>query len=138
VCSKTELSVLCENASMIGSIPGGSELLQFLSEGVYTFFIPNNEAAASLIAGIDLTDIGAIINIFEYHLIPDSKVFEKDLECDTEVTMKNGQTTTTECAGENFFQVGDGNTGELPQIVETDILTCTGVVHIVNQPILPE
>ena len=136
VCSKTELAGVCQLIQMAGSDPAVVTLLDSLNNDGFTFFVPNNEAVQNL-EGIDLSDVNSIINVLDYHTVLNDQIFAKDLVCDTEVTMKNGQTTTTVCEGESFFQVGGGNTEELPQIVEADLLTCNGVVHIVDKIIKP-
>lgn len=65
-----------------------------------------------------------------------------DVECNEKLEMANGRKTATQCERKykklkKIFQVGDGNTGDLPRIIEMDIFTCVGVIHIVNQVILP-
>lgn len=52
--------------------------------------------------------------------------------------MANGKISRTICAGVDIFQKGAGNPRDtMPQIVETDIEACNGVVHVVNQAMLP-
>jgi len=114
----------------------GAELLETLSNDVFTVFAPNDEAFLDL-QGLNISDTDVIENVLLYHAVPDNKVFAKDLECDSILQMANGGKTLTQCEGDNFYQVGDLNDGQLPQIVESDLSTCTGLVHVVDKILLP-
>jgi len=137
VCSKEDISAICQLATAFGDDPLVVELLNGLNTDVYTVFLPNNDAALELM-GI-ATDTEAITNLLSHHAIPSVILLAEDLECGEELTMVKGGTTTHVCEGENVFQVGKGNVedGDMPQIVEANIQTCTGVVHIVDRIIKP-
>ena len=135
-CSKDDLSALCELLGWIKNDSRGAELFETLNNGAYTVFAPNDEAFLDL-QGLDISDTDKVIDVLLYHAVPDNKVFAKDLECDSTLQMANGGETLTQCEDGNFFQVGNLNDGRLPQIVEADLSTCTGVVHVVDKIALP-
>ena len=62
----------------------------------------------------------------------------EDLECNKELNMYAGGTTTTICEEDGLFQVGKGNVELKPEIIAADLKTCTGVIHIVDQILQPE
>ena len=52
--------------------------------------------------------------------------------------MVSGEETTTVCIEGQIFQSGAGNTfSSLPKIVASDGVSCNGVIHAVDQIILP-
>lgn len=136
VCTNEELVALCQFTTLFGNDPLLGEVFETLSTGVFTIFLPNNAAALEL-QNFDLTDSKAIVDILMHHVVPDVKIDAEDLECDGELQMVTGGTTTTVCEGDSLFQVGKGNVEAMPRIVEADIKICTGVVHIVDKIIQP-
>lgn len=72
-----------------------------------------------------------------YHVVLE-ELLSTDLECGGLVTMANTRDTRTICEDHDLFQKGSGNTEEnLPKIIGTDILACNGVIHVVDNVILP-
>lgn len=136
MCTNEELVALCQFTTLFGNDPLLGEVFETLSTGVFTIFLPNNAAALEL-QNFDLTDSKAIVDILMHHVVPDVKIDAEDLECDGELQMVTGGTTTTVCEGDSLFQVGKGNVEAMPRIVEADIKICTGVVHIVDKIIQP-
>jgi hypothetical protein len=52
--------------------------------------------------------------------------------------MTNGEDSRTVCKGDAIYQKGGGNTDDaLPQIISADIVACNGVVHVVDNVMLP-
>ena len=115
-----------------------SELLETLSgEGTFTVFGPTNDAFLRVPPSIS----GSVnpVDIIMLHTVSDEVLFKQNLTCDSEVTMGNSQTTITVCEEENVFQMGQGNLPMvMPQVIGTDIVACNGVVHVVDEVILPE
>jgi len=138
-CSQRNFDVLCY-------LLRESEIEELLDDtGTYTLFAPSNDAFKEF-GDANVEDLledptGELQDILKYH-ISDRIYFEKDLYCDRKIDSLRGDTsddfTTTEC---NFglFQKGDGNDSDAyPLIVATDIITCNGVVHVVDKVILPK
>lgn len=126
--------------------------------GPFTVFAPTNQAFAKLgVEAIEalLDDVDALKDLLLYHVINSPMaVFLDELVCGVEVLMLNGMTTTTECSSSSnggggggdrpedddnaIFQVGMGNTDDdLPLLASTDIEACNGVIHAVDNVILP-
>lgn len=125
---------------VLESDPTGAEFLETVEDAPYTFFVPGdaglNKFAATAV--MDFTDPGGLIDLLKYHAVLDSVLLAEDLKCDTVLDMESGDSTTTECEGNKFYQVGKGNTAESrPLITQTDIVTCNGVVHVVDNVIVP-
>ena len=108
----------------------------------FTLFAPTNEAFEKLKdAFAKLTPEEAAYALL-YHVVNDL-LFSYDLTCapkeGSHVEMANGMITRTECSKDGrTFQVGTGNTGKYwPRIIAVDMQACNGVVHAVNDVILP-
>ena len=119
------------------------------ASGTYTLFAPTDNAFSKL--GDDnireLFDDNAkkLKDVVRYH-ISDRIYLEYDLTCDQKIDTELGDSsndfTTTKCEDNEKFQVGNGNDendrDKRPLIIETNIVTCNGVVHLVDNVILPQ
>jgi len=138
-CSQPNFNILCYLIKK-------SEIDQLLDDtGTYTLFAPSNEA----FEGLDNDKVDALLedptegfqDLLKYH-VSDSIYFEKDLSCEKKIYTLLGDnsddfTTTTKCDSGEIFQKGNGNdVGAYPMIIATDIVTCNGVVHVVDKVIL--
>lgn len=110
----------------------------------YTVFGPTNAAFSKLSKATRnflFSDKGndALRDIVKYHLVEDRRINYRDLVCDRSYSMTNGENTRTTCGSDKFtkFQVGDGNTIR-PQISLRNIPASNGVLHIVDEVILPK
>ena len=107
--------------------------------GPFTVFAPTDDAFGNLPAGTVeglLDDLDALTDILLFHVV-EGRVFANDLSCGTRVKMVNGDFSLTKCVHGNVFQRGPGNTQLKPKIVDVDIEACNGVVHVVNNVLLP-
>lgn len=132
-CSSPEFSTLCAAVTQAG-------LGNTLSSGSWTIFAPTNEAFAKLGDTLDfvLSDNARLREILLLHVI-DYRVYSTDLVCTKKIRMFNGMKTCTICVGESLFQVGRGNNREArPELVSVDTEVCNGVIHVVNEVILPK
>lgn len=108
--------------------------------------------------GVDFLENSVLVN--EFFLGPNGNLFlteillthvvgqelsERDLKCSRIIQMLNGEETATECrrvantGRVKKFQVGGGNTvRNLAKIINPDNIASNGVVHIVNNVILPD
>ncbi len=137
-CSQRNFDILCE-------LIQESELEDLLKEsGTLTLFAPSNEAFEHLgdemLANLLEDPTGELKDILRYH-ISDEIYFESDLYCDREIDTLRGDTsddsTTTKCKARGAYQKGKGNKKPYPRISHTDMVTCNGVVHVVDNVILP-
>lgn len=130
-----------ENLSNFCTLLTEANLLSFLNEHAWTLFAPTNDAFANLgdTFANALLDFSLLEDILLYHVV-DEVYFLKDFECNKKMRMANGKSTRTLCVGESIFQIGKGNNewDALPQLVSADGEACRGVLHVINQVILPE
>ena len=103
-------------------------------EGPFTILAPNDDAFAKLPAGTveDLLkpeNVDKLKGILTYHVLP-GKVYAKDV-----VAMSSGQTVNGQ---EVKFKV-EGNSvyADAARIVQTDVKASNGVIHIIDNVILP-
>ena len=108
--------------------------------GMYTVFAPTDEAFGNLPEGTVealLEDIPALSDLLRFHAVS-GKVYSTDLECTSLVHMLNGNDTRTVCRNQNTFQTGAGNSDyQMPQFIDVDRETCNGVVHVLDEVMLP-
>lgn len=111
-----------------------AELVDVLKgEGPFTVFAPTDEAFGALPAGkveslLKPENRDKLISILTYHVVP-GKVLAADVK-DMEAPTVNGQTATV--------AVNDsGVTIEGANVIQTDIMTSNGVIHVIDKVILP-
>lgn len=102
-------------------------------------FAPNNDAFEKL--GATLADVLAdkelLTNILLFHAV-EGEVLSTDLKCKGTVEMVNGADSRTVCQGDSIFQKGGGNPRDaMPEIIAVDIEACNGIVHVVDEVLLP-
>ena len=137
-CSQKSFEILCyvlEKAELD---------TRFKRDGPLTLFAPSNRAFERLgeekVAELLEDPAGELRDILKYHT-SDRIYFEEDLFCDRKIDTLLGDSsddfTTTKCGDRGrIFQVGNGNDIQ-PLIVATDIVTCNGVAHVIDNVILP-
>lgn len=73
------------------------------------------------------------------HVVEDLEVGSKDLQCTGLLSMMNNKYTRTVCRDDKAYQKGAGNAQTtLPEIVAGDFKACNGIIHVVNEVILPK
>ncbi|MDC7240148.1 MAG: fasciclin domain-containing protein [Spirochaetales bacterium] len=102
------------------------------SEGSYTVFAPTDDAFAKLPEGTVealLGDIPALTDILLYHVI-DGEVYAEDVVNLSTATALNGK--------DMMIKVDMGNVYiNQAQVVITDIEASNGVIHVIDEVILP-
>lgn len=96
-------------------------------------------AFANLGSSLDtvLANNDLLTDILLCHAVEDV-VYSTDLECSSTVSMANGETTRTVCEEDGIYLYGKGNDmNAMPLIVLVDIEACNGVIHAVDEVILP-
>jgi len=134
-CDVPEFTTLC-------GLVGDAGLVDVLGgEEKFTVFMPTNDAFASLpqeIVDAVTSDSDLLKSVLLSHAVAGEVLFIKDLVCSGKVVMANGDETTTTCAGEKFYQSGAGNNpSSFPEIIAPDGVACNGVIHSIDQVILP-
>ncbi|WP_377186193.1 fasciclin domain-containing protein [Ruegeria meonggei] len=112
-------------AELVGTLKG---------EGPFTVFAPTDEAFAALPEGTVETLLkpenkDQLVAILTYHVVP-GKVMSGDLSDDmTAATVQGGDVTIDL---DNGVMVNDAN------VVQADIETSNGVIHVIDKVILPQ
>lgn len=118
-----------------------ADLVATLSVDDFTIFAPVNAAFDSLpeeVADALAEDDGLLTDVILYHAVPGYELRADGLLCDGDVTMANFEDTTTVCTSEGIFQVGPGNDPDAyPQIIARDGVACNGIIHAIDEIILP-
>ena len=109
----------------------------------FTVFAPTDEAITKILAtGVDTTDPYLVQNLLTYHVVAAAKIESSDIDCSLEeippMRMYNGFPTNVKCDSGSIFVVGAGNVADpKPKVIEADIKACNGVIHVVDEVILP-
>jgi uncharacterized surface protein with fasciclin (FAS1) repeats len=101
------------------------------SEGPFTVFAPTDEAFAALPEGTVeglLEDIPTLTAILTYHVVP-GKVMSSDLSDGMMAATVNGANVTIGTMG--------GVTVDGASVIAADIVASNGVIHVIDQVILP-
>lgn len=141
-CAGENFSILCAAVKQAG-------LVSALSTGTYTVFAPTDAAFKALPKGaLDtyLANKQMLVNLLLYHVVADEEIYKADLRCQRLLTMGNGKDSRTVCRAvgpsllDRVYQKGRGNLqlpAKMPEIVRTDIAACNGLIHVVNNVMLP-
>ena len=117
-------------------------LSEILSGGLFTVFAPTNDALQKALQAfgqsINMTDSGFVTNVLLQHIVWGDAIYSTDLACDTEVQMANDEYNRIICKDDAFFIWGEGNDpNSLPGIDTPGMDACNGVIHIINELIIP-
>ena len=138
-CSLEDFSTLCTAVTQAGL--GGA-----LSRGLWTVFAPTNDAFEALPEGTleaVLADSDMLVDVLLFHVVANKEVFAADLRCQHLLKMGNDKYSRTVCRSgsvNGIFQKGAGNprrAADMPKVVTTDIAACNGLIHVVNNVMLP-
>jgi len=132
VCSGKDFTIFCKALK-------ATDLDDEFDKESWTFFIPNDNAFASIQDVLEPLSKDDITNILMFHVV-DGKILESnDLQCTELIDMFNGDTSRTACNDGTIYQNGAGNKKILdaPQIIQTNIKFCNGVAHVIDGVMLP-
>lgn len=119
----TTLLAAVEAAGLVDTLKG---------DGPFTVFAPTDEAFAALPAGTLealLADTEALSQILLYHVVAGQVTADQVVELDTAQTVEGSDVTIRVENGKVFINDAE--------VVATDILTSNGVIHVIDQVILP-
>ena len=133
-CNTDGFATLCAAVQAAG-------LDEALGEDIFTVFAPTDDAFGNLPNGTVealLGDIPALTNILLFHAVAKEEVFSSDLHCTELIHMANDEKSRTVCRGDKIFQKGAGNSRDaMPEIITTDLKAKNGLIHIVDEVMLP-
>lgn len=110
-------------------------------EGPFTVFAPTNAAFEAALGELELAptdvlgNIDLLTSILTYHVV-EGAVLSTDLEDGMEVATLNGATITIRVAGNGTVSVIDGM-GRQAVVSQADIEASNGVIHVINNVLLP-
>jgi uncharacterized surface protein with fasciclin (FAS1) repeats len=119
--------------TLVAAVKAAGLVETLKGEGPFTVFAPTDEAFAALPAGtleslLKAENKDQLIAILTYHVVP-AKVMAADVK-NMEAPTVNGQTASV--------VVSDtGVTIEGANVIQTDIKTSNGVIHVIDKVILP-
>ncbi|MDF2157789.1 fasciclin domain-containing protein [Algoriphagus sp. CAU 1675] len=107
-----------------------------------TVFAPDNDAFVALLGEYGFADLNEVVaalgqeglvRVLAYHVFDGGRVFSSDLS-DTSIEMFSGDQLTIDTSGPKLIDFY----GRESMILDTDIQATNGVVHVINQVVLPE
>lgn len=109
--------------------------------GPYTIFAPSDDAFTALLDELDVTTINELsdeqlMDILQYHIVSD-RVFSTELVAGDQGTLL-GQNFAIDFEGNSIVITDDNETSEDAVVVAGDFLGTNGIVHIVDEVLLPE
>lgn len=135
VCGMEELTTMCAYLDDEDILDSGTAM-----NDLWTVFAPTDEGFDEIQDVLRGMSKDEIINILKFHTVPGEEVFSDDLVCETDLMMGNTRSSRTLCSSySDIFQEGPGNAPRNhPRIIEADKTACNGVIHIVDQVMLPD
>jgi uncharacterized surface protein with fasciclin (FAS1) repeats len=126
-------------AAVLRASQGATDVAAVLSgAGPFTVFAPTNQAfinaGFATTADINKADPNTLASILTYHVIA-ARIFSSDLTDGAMPVTVNGGTVAISLSGGATVK-GKGNS-TASNIIATDIVTTNGVVHVVDQVLLP-
>jgi transforming growth factor-beta-induced protein len=136
ICGADAFTVLCGAIQSTGIFDALDDL-----NSQWTVFVPPDDAFTALADVIATLTNQQLADILLYHAVEGIVTFN-DLKCDQWVYMANGKPSFTLCRGVDKIQLGPGNgpskLNTEPKIVAKDIAACNGLLHAVENVLLPE
>ena len=134
-----EMAAGNENLTILTEALQAAELDDMMmAEGQYTVFAPTDDAFAALLTKLNITkeqllaDKEMLTSVLTYHVVP-MVVKAADIPYGNAIETANGQTFSISDA--NVITDASGNTAN---IVGTDMMATNGVVHVIDNVLLPK
>jgi len=123
-------------ATLVSALKAGKLVSALEATGPFTVFAPTNEAFAKLPPAtlkhlLDPANIKELQDLLEYHVIPGSAVYSKDLKADQSVATLEGKTVEITKSG------GDVTINGKSHVTAADNAATNGVVHIIDTVLVP-
>jgi uncharacterized surface protein with fasciclin (FAS1) repeats len=126
-------------AAVVRASAGSTNVAAVLSSGgIFTVFAPTNNAfraaGFATIEAINAADPNTLTSILTYHVIP-GRVFSSDLTQGAQPVTVNGEKVTISLS--SGATVKGNSNATASNIVATNIMATNGVVHVIDQVLLP-
>jgi len=121
--------------TLIAAVEAAGLVENLKGEGPFTVFAPTDEAFAALPAGtveslLEPENRDQLVTILTYHVVP-AKVM-------SEVLSGSRMSATTVQGGALLIDARDGFKVDTANVVMADIETSNGVIHVIDQVMLPD
>ncbi|KAF5375990.1 hypothetical protein D9757_008854 [Collybiopsis confluens] len=127
----TSLGGLLNNTFITGSDGSNTTLGNYLSQGTITAFAPINAAFSAIQSSLSslATNQSGLITVLQNHLINGTALYSTEIANNTSQTSAAGETLhfSTNSSG-TFVTSGSASA----KIIQTDLLTSNGVVHLID------
>jgi transforming growth factor-beta-induced protein len=126
-------------ATLLAAVDAAALTETLEGPGPFTLFAPTDTAFDNLPEGTVealLNDIPTLTDILTYHVVPDNIVLASELEDGTSLKTIQGEEIEVSVFGFWFFKFPYLNDGVY--IIGSDILTSNGVIHVINEVLLPD
>lgn len=136
-----ELAVATPDLSTLVDAVVAADLVGTLSSpGPFTVFAPVNSAFAALppdilAAALLPENVGLLTTVLTYHVVGGAAVFAGDLSDGQVITTVEGSTLTVSIQDGAVRLIDD--TDRVINVIATDIAASNGVVHLIDQVLLP-
>jgi len=95
----------------------------------FTVFAPNNDAFGAINTSVLLEQPEALEAVLGYHVIPDQALEASELEDgENTVETRSGDELTIEVTGDGVFIEGS-------EVIQTDVETTNGIIHVLDRPL---
>lgn len=122
-------------STLVAAVKAAGLVETLKGEGPFTVFAPTNDAFAKLPAGtveslLEPENKDKLVAILTYHVVP-GKVMAKDVVTLTEAATVQGNKVS--------ISVNDGTVKvDNANVIQTDIKASNGVIHVIDQVIIPQ
>jgi len=136
VCAQGGFSILCD------FLKEDPAIYETASNDLYTLFAPSDDAISDIAELFESLDDEDTNRVILFH-ITTGVLKSEDLVCKSPSTlleMVEGGSSRIVCNGEgDIILKGGGNRKNnlLPVVIDTDIMACNGVMHVVSEVMLP-
>ena len=139
ICHDSDLTILCYELQRLDLLVlfhgfGGD------GEDLFTMFAPTDaafDAVPDVLGRFFVSNNLLLEDLLELHAVS-RVIFSYELECGGKLLMISERETTTVCDENEIFQFGLSQpSGVLPRITVPDKIACNGVIHVIDQVMIP-
>lgn len=132
ICKDPELSTLCGLMVSTGFVASGTLTLAApINEALDVFYDPTNSTIGDEI----------LQQVLLYHVVPNETITSTDIVCGKELVTGTGAIATTVCGAYEMVYLADSGYDRpmpwLASIWQADIETCEGVIHKIDEVLIP-
>lgn len=133
----TAISLAPEFSTLVAAVQAAGLVSTLQGPGPFTVFAPTNAAFAAALSELGVTqadllgNVPLLTSILTYHVVP-ARVLKAEVPLNTAITTVEGRSFQVN----NSLQIVDA-LNRTANITATDVLTSNGVIHVIDNVILP-